>query len=71
MYCFVHVLFPYMQSPTEVYSDKTGFSIYLGSSEHARDLLSLEVFGVRYILNMAASDPACRMTQEVYGDKYR
>ena len=64
-------LYPYMQSPIEVYSDKTGFSIYLGSSEHARDLLNLEVCSVKYILNMAAGDPACGMTQEVYGDNYR
>lgn len=35
------------------------------------DLLALEVKGITYILNMAASDPACQTPQEVYGDRYK
>ncbi len=60
-----------MQTPTEVYSDSTGFAIFLGNGGHARDLLTLEVLGVTYILNMAAADPYCNMTAEVYGPSYR
>ena len=56
---------------SKVYSDETGFTIYLGSADHARDLLSLEVNGITYILNTAAGDPACQMKADVYGDHYK
>ncbi len=54
-----------------MYSDETGFSIYVGNAEHASDLLTLEVKGVTFVLNMAAGEPLCNMTEEVYGPAYR
>ena len=59
------------QMASKVYSDETGFTIYLGSADHACDLLSLEVNGITYILNTAAGDPACQMKADVYGDHYK
>ncbi|XP_064390141.1 dual specificity protein phosphatase 13A-like [Halichondria panicea] len=59
------------ESPAEVYSDETGFSIYVGNAEHASDLLTLEIKGVTFVLNMAAGEPLCNMTEEVYGPAYR
>ena len=60
-----------MQSPSKVYCEDNGFSIYVGNATHAANLPSLEEKKITYILNMAARDPACRMTQEVYGDAYK
>ncbi len=54
-----------------MYAEVNGFALYLGNGEHAKDLLSLEVLGVSYILNMAAGDPLCNMTEEVYGPSYK
>ena len=58
------------QTPSQVYSEDNGFRIFLGSADHASDLPALEERGITYILNMAASDPTCQMTQEIYGDGY-
>lgn len=60
------------QTPSEVYSEENGgFKIFIGNADHAADLLSLQQRGINYILNMAANDPVCQMTQEVYGDSYK
>ena len=58
------------QTPSKVYSEDNGFRIFVGSADHASDLPALEERGITYILNMAASDPTCQMTQEIYGDGY-
>ena len=63
------VSFSLTQTPSEVYSEKnTNFKLFIGNSDHASDLLQLETLGITYILNMAASDPTCQLTQEVYGE---
>ena len=61
----------YTQSPSEVYSEDNGFSIFIGNATHATNLPSLKDKRVSYILNMAARDPVCQMTPEVYGDAYK
>ncbi len=57
------------QVPSEVFSDSTGFRLFLGSCDHAADLADLERRKITYVLNMAANEKSCPLTQEVYGDR--
>jgi len=59
------------QEPSEVYTDDSGFRILVGNGDHACDLFLLEREEVEYVLNMAAGDSSCQMTQEVYGDRVK
>ena len=45
--------------------------MYIGNCNHASDLLNLEVKQISFILNVAASDPTCQMSPEVYGESYK
>ena len=58
------------QSPSEVYSDESGFKIYIGNCNHAVDLLSLEERGITFILNMASGDHSCQAPDQLYGNSY-
>ena len=42
----------------------------MGNFRHAEDLSALEERGITHIVNMAAAEPLCKMTQEVYGSAY-
>ena len=53
-----------------MYSDDTGFKLYVGNCNHAVDLPSLEERGITFILNMAARDSTCQASEELYGDSY-
>ena len=46
-----------------MYSEEGGFTILVGSCDHAQDLLLLETRGVSYVLNMAAGSDEARMNQ--------
>lgn len=54
-----------------MYAEDSGFRILVGNCDHACDLFLLGREGVEYVLNMAAGDPSCQMTQEVYGEKVK
>ena len=45
--------------------------MYVGNCNHASDLPKLEEKGISFIVNMAASDPTCQMSEEVYSERYR
>ena len=73
MYCLAKLLILVMisrQSPSNVYSDDSGFKVYIGNCNHALDLPSLEEKGITFILNMAAGDPTCQAPDQLYGDSY-
>ena len=45
--------------------------MYIGSCRHASDLPALEERHISFILNVAAGEPTCQMSAEVYGDSRR
>ena len=53
-----------------MYSDDTGFKVYVGNCNHAVDLPNLEERGITFILNMAAGDSSCQAPEDLYGDSY-
>ena len=57
--------------PSEVYTEDGGFKIFLGNHTHALDLPLLEERGIRFVLNMACSDPVCFGDQELYGEHFK
>lgn len=58
-----------MQAPGEILSDDTGFSLYLGTFQHARNLSLLSDKKVTHVLNMAATD--CPTPDGLYGEDIR
>ena len=63
-------LFPpvFSQSPTQVFTDDTGFKIFVGSAIHAQNVPALRDIGISYIVNMAAGD--LHTSQDFYGDDF-
>ena len=44
--------------------------MFIGNYRHAQDLPDLEERGITHIVNMAAAEPLCKMTPEIYGPAY-
>lgn len=49
-----------------MFSEESGFRIYIGNFQHAGKLPNLEKEGIKYVLNMSGGDYS--ISQEVYGN---
>eukprot|EP00731_Ephydatia_muelleri_P016613 Em0009g1037a len=52
------------ETPSEIYSDESGFRLYIGDSGDARDIEKLDKKRITYVLNAAAGEAR---TEGIYG----
>ena len=54
-----------------MYREDAGFKVFIGNCNHASDLPKLEEKHISFVLNVAAREPTCQMSEDAYGERYK